>query len=669
VATIAEALMVAQQRQQLGDSNQAESIYRQILQVDPANVEALFLLGTLCHQLQKRQEAAFRLEQAVLLRPQEAAIHNALGLVLQDLGQLPQAMERYQQALRLQPQFIPPRCNIGKILHTQGRLVEAESCFRDALSLAPDNADVHYNLGGVLQAQGKIEAAAACYRTAIRLQPNMAAAHNNLGDVLVKQGRDEEALVCFHEALRLQPDWPELHYNLGIILQRQNKLTEAMAAYETAIRLRPTFAMPYNCLGFVLAEEGQRGKALDYFRQALRLQPNFADAHNNLGTMLLEEGEQDKAVYHFKEALRLNPSCIPAMLSLAIHGLMPFNPGDIERLKTLLANPRTALVDRSQLHFALGNIRNRAGAFDEAFSHFLQGGALRRRAFELSGAGFNADEHTRWTDRMIATCDEAFFHRVAGFGVDSEVPIFICGMPRSGTSLVEQIIASHPDVFGAGELQDVGILADGLQDRLASVESYPACLGQLDRPTTQAMADAYLRQIVKLGGPVPRVTDKMPGNCLHLGLIYAMFPRARIIHCRRDPLDVCVSCFVQYFRGLHYTWDLVDLGRFYRDYERLMVHWRKVLPVPMLEVVHEELVESPEPHIRKMLDFCGLNFDERCLNFHENKRAVRTVSLLQVRKPIFKSSVGRWRRYQKHLGPLMAALAGDEAKESLQIAD
>jgi hypothetical protein len=235
--------------------------------------------------------------------------------------------------------------------------------------------------------------------------------------------------------------------------------------------------------------------------------------------------------------------------------------------------------------------------------------------------------------------------------------VFIVGMPRSGTSLVEQILASHPNVFGAGELRDLQRLAEELPARVGAKEAYPACLVRLDGSAACALADEYLERIGRRSGAALRVTDKMPLNFLHLGLIAALFPRARIVHCIRDPLDVCVSCYCQDFQGgPNFLWDLTDLGKFHGEYERLMAHWGSVLPLPILEVVYEELVDNLEAVSRRLISFCGLDWDDRCLAYHQNARAVRTASLVQVRQPVYKSSVGRWRHYAPHLRPLLEAL-------------
>jgi hypothetical protein len=284
-----------------------------------------------------------------------------------------------------------------------------------------------------------------------------------------------------------------------------------------------------------------------------------------------------------------------------------------------------------------------------------------RRHFQQTGAAFDAAAHRRRVDWLIRTFTPEFFRQVEGVGLDPETPVFIVGMPRSGTTLVEQILSRHPQVFGAGELRDVDRLAEALTAPVEAVGGDSNVLAALARQKGRDLAERHLHRLTRLGGAALRVIDKLPINFLHLGLIATLFPRARVLHCRRDRLDTCLSCYVQYFHALNFTWDLEDLGKYHREYERLMAHWRTALPLRLLDVSYEELVSDQEAVSHRMIAFCGLDWDERCLAFHENPRPVHTMSMLQVRRPMYASSVGRWRRYEKQLEPLRKALTLSEA--------
>jgi FkbM family methyltransferase len=592
MVTAAEALAAALHWRQVGDLTRAEQLCRQVLQAEPANVEALQVLGVVCSDVGRPAEAANAFQAATRLRPDNAFAWDQLGLALFALGRVQEAVPCYQQALRIQPTFVEARCNLGSALYRVGDAAQAAACFQEALLLEPNRPELHFNLGNAQAARGLAEEAIACFRQAVRLKPDFAMAHMNLGTTLISLGEDEEAL--------------------------------------------------------------------ESFRRAVQLEPDKAEMHNNLATALLEQGQQEDAVAHFREALRLNPSCTPALVSVAVQDLFPLSADDVGRMEALLANPQLPPMDAATLEFGLGNLRQRAGAFDEAFEYFRRGNARRRGIFHQTGLGFHPPAFRALVDRLIATFDAAYFQRARGFGLDSELPVFIVGMPRSGTSLVEQIIASHPRAHGAGELRDVARIVEKLSAELGAREPYPECLAGARAEQVRPVAERQLRRLAGLGGDALRVLDKMPDNFLQLGLIATLFPRARVIHCRRDPMDTCVSCYLSYFRGLHFTWDLDDLGKYYRQYERLMAHWRQVLPLPLYEVQYEDLVANQEKVSRELVAFCGLDWDDRCLSPHETRRPVHTVSVLQVRRPVYTSSVGRWRRYEAYLEPLKAALAGPD---------
>ena len=342
---------------------------------------------------------------------------------------------------------------------------------------------------------------------------------------------------------------------------------------------------------------------------------------------------------------------------LAAAGAYQFPEEEQGRLRELAARPDLPIDDSCRLHFALAQLLDRSGAYDEAFAHFRRANDLRKEVDRRCGNVHDPAAQAVYTDRQLAWFTPEYFQRVRGFGSESELPVFVVGMMRSGTSLAEQIIASHPRVHGAGELRDISHLVGTLAQRLGGVSEYPHCLAQLDAAMTRALADEYLQRLRELGGNAIQVVDKFPTNFLYLGLIATLFPRARIIHCRRDPVDTCLSCYFQNFgEPLPFKLDLAHLGHYYREYERLMAHWVRVSPVPIFELCYEELTADQEAVSRRLLAFCGLDWDEQCLRFNETARAVQTASALQVRRPMYRTSVGRSRHYAAHLQPLLQAL-------------
>jgi tetratricopeptide (TPR) repeat protein len=656
---IAKAFAQAQQYHRAGAFAQAAAVYRQILEIDPANAPALFQLGAAYEALGELPKAADCFRRLASLEPRQADVYYRLGTVLFRQGQLAEAAEAIEHSLRLRPGLAEAHTNLGVVLHAQGQWERAIACYRRALSLGPDHPVVRNYLGVALKEHGQLQEAIACFQRALQLKPDYAEAYNNLGTALRSQGDLPGAVAAHRQALWLDPAYAEAYHNLGVALEGQGHAHEAVACYRRSLQIKPNNPGACINLGHALYDQKDLEGAGAAYRQALSLLPDCADAHHGLTYVLEDQGRAEEAVGHALEAIRLRPDWAQplfALAELAANGYCQFPEDLVQRIQTLLGDPNLSLADASLLHFALALVREKAGTYDEAFDSYRQGNAAQHRLLHETGRAFDPDKHDQFIDQLIATFTPALLERTRSFGLDAELPVFIVGMPRSGTTLVEHILACHPQVFGAGELDEVSRLVAGLPARLGATEDYPQCAARLDQRVARAMAQDYLQELSRRGGQAARVTDKAPLTYLHLGLLAVLFPRARVIHCRRDPRDVCVSCYFQYFRRADFAWDLGDLGRYYRAYERLMEHWRAVLPVEMLDVVYEDLVAHQEDVSRRLVAFCGLPWDDRCLTFYESRRPVQTASKLQVRRPIYTTSVGRWRRYEAHLGPLLEAL-------------
>ncbi len=401
--------------------------------------------------------------------------------------------------------------------------------------------------------------------------------------------------------------------------------------------------------------------AITHFREALRLKPSAVTPRIHLSDALLEQGDLDEALAHGLEALRLDRGFALAWCvlgELAGVGRHTFTEADVQHMRDLVAGGHLGAHDASMMHFTLAAHEERQGNYDEAFHDYRQANELKHQVYGDRKMAFDSGKHVELIDALIDVFTPEFFARTRHYGADTELPVFVVGMVRSGTSLVEQILASHPLVFGAGELRDIEQIAGNLPQPLNVVAAYPACMTALSPAVARTQAYAYLQRRASAGGAVLRALDKMPHNFLHLGLIAALFPRARIIHCRRDPMDVCASAYFQNFKWLPYAARLEDIAFYHRHYERLMDHWRRVLPLRMHEVAYEEMVAGQETVSRNLVAFCGLDWDERCLEFHRSTRTVQTASKLQVRQPIYSQSVRRWKRFAHHLQPLRDALGG-----------
>jgi tetratricopeptide (TPR) repeat protein len=623
---ITQRLALAMQHQQAGRLAEAEALYRGILQEAPQHPHALHLLGLLANQAGRHRDAIDLINRALAVHGPHPIFYSNLGVIHLDLGLLPETVAYCREAIRLQPDMPDAHNNLGLALWRLGQYDGAEAAFRAALRYNPRHLNARCNLGGMLYPQGRLNEAVALLQEAVRLAPNFAPARDNLGGALLACGQPDPALEHLQEAVRLRPDFAESQSNLGLAFRELGRIEEAI-----------------RC-----------------FREAMRLNPAYPGAHNNLGYTLEFQGRFEEALAEFQEALRLDPNNARALASLsglAVAGHHHLSDDQLSRIRSLVSRTDLPADDLGRLHFALAGVLDGAGDYERAFGHYRQGNELRKEYVRRRGAAFDPEAQRRGVDRLIDAFTPAYFERVRSFGADSELPIFVVGMMRSGTSLAEQILASHPDVRGAGELRDIDLLVRALPQRWGPTEGYPACLVRLDATAARQLAEGHLRRLRERGGAAARVVDKAPFNFLHLGVIATLFPRARIIHCRRDPVDTCLSCYFQDFgQPPAFSLDLRHLGLYYREYERLMAHWAAVLPVPIFELCYEELTADQEAVSRRLIAFCGLEWDDRCLRFHETRRPVWTSSTLQVRRPMYRSAVGRWKRYEAHLRPLLEAL-------------
>ena len=394
----------------------------------------------------------------------------------------------------------------------------------------------------------------------------------------------------------------------------------------------------------------------------MALKPDFPEIHYNLGIALEEMGDLPGAENAFRAALRNNPRFALAHYKLAglLGGKLPEN--DLAAQRRLLAETDLTDAERLSLHFGLGRVLDARGEYAEAAAHLDRGNALQLAAWRNGGQEYDAKEHESFIARMIAECTPDFFARLRGFGSESELPVFVVGLPRSGTTLIEQILASHGQVFGAGEIQLVRDTVAALGGEGADIVEG---VRRLNGETARRLASRHLERLRALDRAALRIVDKLPENYLFLGLLAALFPRAKLIHCRRDLRDAAVSCWMTQFRKIRWANDKEHIASRFRQHQRIMEHWRKVLPTPLLEVDYEETVADLEGVARKLVAWCGLAWEPRCLEFHAAKRPVRTASAVQARRPIFRTSVGRWKHYEQALAPLFARLEGAVVRNGL----
>ncbi len=704
---------------QAGLLNQAEALYRRILARDPHHADSWYLLGIVAGQmgrhalaaeligkaiasdgtnafyyynlavalfsLNRWEEAAASYKKAITLKPDYAEAHNDLGVTLSNLGHLEEAVGAHCEAIACQPDFAAAYSNLGNALNDLGRLEEALAACRKAVALNPSLAEAHANLANVLQGLGRLDEAAAAYRKALELKPDYAEANCNLGSILCELDEPNEAAEFCRKAIALKPDYADAYAGLATVLFAMGRAEEAAQACRQAIARNPSLAGAYNTLGCALYELARSEEALVAYRKAVERKPDFVEAQCNLGTVLQSLGRTGEALDHYNRCATTTPKEAAYLINKAVlfnemgeknaaqgaveqaldlnpassvgwyvrSELKTFAPGDvdIEKMEALLARTNAQglrVRDRIYLGFSLGKAWLEAGNSNRAFAYLNEANRLKRSTFS-----YDAAEMERRFAEIAAEFSPERMKAFADAGDPSKMPIFIIGMPRSGSTLIEQILASHPDIHGAGELTVMRGLVDGLAQARGS--SYPALVSGLSQADLAALGRDYLEQVSGLGSG-RLVADKFILNFLFAGLIHAMLPNARIIHCRRDAMDTCLSCYLRLFRSeMKFAYGLRELGLFYRGYERLMEYWRTLLPPERFcEVRYEDVIDDLETQARRLVDFCGLDWNPACLNFYETRRQIQTST--QVRQPIYPFSVSRWRAYAQHLGPLAEAL-------------
>jgi len=476
-------------------------------------------------------------------------------------------------------------------------------------------------------------------------------------------GRFADAEVLYRRALAGDPNNPDALHLLGLTRREQGAAGEAVELIRRAIdACGGGNALYFKSLAATLlvADQPADAEAETVLRAGIEARPNSARLYDTLALVMLEDGRVDEAADTYAKALDADPGDPEALAMLAGSGRCADDPALLRRIEHRLETGAEG-ADAIKLRFALADALRDQGDTNRAFRRYAEANAARRGELVARGHGFDAEEHDAFVSRIVEVFDRAFIADRSEAGLPSEVPVFVVGMPRSGTTLVEHIAASHPDVHGAGELTAFAGLREGLAAAVGAPEgeAFPECTRRLDANAARQVAEAHLARLADIGGGAARVIDKSPLNVFTMGLAAVLFPNASIVHCRRDARDIGLSCFMTNFVA-PFAWatDLGDIGRYHRAFETLMAHWRATVPNPVLEMVYEDLVADAEGQSRRLIDFLGLAWDDRCLSAHDSRRTVRTASLWQVRRPIGVDAVGRWHTYADELAPLEAGLEG-----------
>jgi tetratricopeptide (TPR) repeat protein len=537
-------------------------------------------------------------------------------------------------------------------VHRAGRIVEAARLFESVLKDEPRNLAALQHLAIIHAGRGEFELAETLFRRAAEAAPDNPDVQSNLGRVLSERGRHEEAVACLNRALALRPGMVEAEFNLGALHHRMGRPRRAIEYLRRVVHRQPDFTAAICLLAAALQQDGKGEEAIAVLTKAAAARPQEAVLRHALGRSQAGAGEIAEARRNFEAAIALQPAWgVPYYDLSRIHRFAAGDP-KIAAMEALLRKPTALVLDeRVGLHLALYKAWVDGNQDEMAFAHLVAANTARRKAIAYDERA----AHDRFR-AIRQVFDASLFARHAHAGSPSRLPVFVIGFPRSGTTMVEQILASHPQVHGAGELIYMSDLAANLSK---SGRPFPESLADATVPAFAALGESYAGRLAELAPDAKRVVDKNLGNYRRLGLIHLILPNAAIIHVRRDPMDTCFSCFENDFGDRQaFSYDMAELGRRYAAYRATMAHWRRVLPPGrMLEIDYEALVGDLPGEVRRLLAYCGLDWNERCLSFHDTRRAVFTQSQAQVRRPLYASSVGRSRRFKAGLQPLADALA------------
>jgi tetratricopeptide (TPR) repeat protein len=641
----------------LGQFDRAAGCCRTALRLSPDYPEAHCNLGLALQGLGRHAEAADQFRRALELRPDYATAHSNLGVTLRELGRHEEAFTHFSKAVELDPTSPMARTNLGQMLVDRGRAEEGLAHCQEAVRLKPDLAPLHHNLGNALRALDRFGEARSAFLEAIRLDPDLAQAYAHLGLVLQQEGDLGDALTWLKQAVDLKPDNAAFWEFLAELHGEREDSAEAIRCWQRTLALEPERPTAHNGLGWALQEEGKSLEAAESYRAALRLKPDFAGAQMGLGGLHEELGELAEAEAAFRKALALQPTfALPhAGLATLLRGKLA--DADLIELEKRLADPKLGQGPRAQLLFALAHVLDARGNCQRAAECLRQANALSLEMDRRHKRTYVPGEHERAVDGILQAFGPDFFTRLAGSGLKTRRPVFVFGLPRSGTTLVEQVLASHSGVYGAGELRLARQSFEAIPQVLGRTEGPLPCVPDLKSESIRVLADRHFEALRVLDdGKSERIVDKMPDNYMYLGFLAALFPDAVFIHCRRDLRDVAFSCWMTDFRSIRWANDPENIATRFEQYRRLMRHWQTVLPVPIHEVEYEKLVDDFETQARRLLAACDLEWEPACGRFHETARPVRTASLTQVRQPIYRQALARWKNYEATLADLFARL-------------
>jgi tetratricopeptide (TPR) repeat protein len=630
----------------------------EILRVVPGHPMAQLIGGIAARRQGNAARAVQAIEPLAASQPKAPAVHYELALAYGDLGRGDAAIAALRRALALKPDFADAWRTLGDHLHAIGDATAADAAY--AQQIRASTRDPRLLEPAVALQEGRIAVAEALLREHLRQHPTDVAALRMLAEVAGRLGRYADAEVLLGRCLELAPSFLPARHNLALVLTRQGRAADALAQARQLLDREPRNAGFRNLMAAIQSQLGEYDESIRLYAGVLADYPQQPKVWMSYGHGLKTAGRTDEAIEAYRKATSIAPQLGEAWWSLANLKTFRFAAADLATMQRQLARTDLAHDDRFHLHFALGKALEDAQQFEDSFRHYAEANRLRRESIR-----YDADETTAAVQRSRAVLSSDFFAARRNAGCPAPDPIFIVGLPRSGSTLLEQILSSHSQVEGTMELPDLPAMVYGLMagdgggtparpDR----SRYPGVLAELDHDRLRALGEEYLeRTRIQRKTDAPFFIDKLPNNWQHVGLIHLILPRAKIVDARRHPLSCGFSVFKQHFaRGQAFSFSLDEIGRYYRDYVELLAHFDAVLPGRVHRVHYEAMVADTELEVRRLLDYCGLPFEEACLRFHENERAVRTPSAEQVRQPIYRDALEQWRHYERWLGPLQDAL-------------
>jgi tetratricopeptide (TPR) repeat protein len=649
-AAFEESLRRAHAALRAGQAASAEAWLRRLAAQRPGEVNALWLLGAALLAQDKIPESIATLERVLASAPDFANARVDLARAYRRDGRAAQAREQVRRVLETMPQHHRAWLAYGDALVDLGQYADAQLAFERARLTDPHRQRIEAATAALLA--GDRQGSERIFRDILVGDASHVAALCGLAALSLAADVPNDAERMLRHALQQSAHIPLAWRGLGSALVALGRLEEADAAARHVVKIEPENPQTWITIAAVATRLMRQERALEAYEQAARLKPQDVRLRMSIGHVQKTLGSRAESEAAYKAALAIDPGLAEAWWSLADLKNYSFTDADVAAMQSLLASDKRERSNEAQLHFALGKACEQRRQYREAFAHYAQGNVLRRR-----DAPFDIANFERRSERIRAFFDQAFFTARAGAGNLGGAPIFIVGLPRSGSTLVEQILASHSCVEGTMELPFIVNIANEFDDLAPARDGYPETVRNASAAHLSALGTRYLAQTTPLRRGRERFTDKLPNNFSHVGLIHAILPHATIIDARRHPMDCCFSTFKQHFaEGQTFSYDLEDLGRYYRCYLSLMDHWDAVLPGKVLHLQYEDLVRDPERNIRRLLEHCQLPFEAACLSFHETRRPVRTASAEQVRQPLYTSGVGYWRQFATELEPLRRAL-------------